>query len=143
MSSFQRPFGARNAVHATQAAFFEALAQFYQQIESLSEDAPDETRVSARRSENERVGASFCARAKRKRSKNLLAIVVWREASGSLSRTRSPITSRSNWANDSRTLSVSLPMLELVLKDCVTDTHSAAVCLSPRVATFSTTAIVI
>src|SRR5262249_16376745 len=34
-----------------------------------------------------------------------------------LSRTRSPISSRSNWANDSRTLSVSRPMLELVLKD--------------------------
>jgi hypothetical protein len=40
-----------------------------------------------------------------------------------LSRTRSPISSRSNWANDSSTLSVSRPMLELVLKDCVTDTN--------------------
>src|SRR5215467_9751878 len=40
-----------------------------------------------------------------------------------LSRTRSPISSRSNWANDSRTLSVSRPMLELVLKDWVTDTN--------------------
>src|SRR5215471_19125548 len=29
-----------------------------------------------------------------------------------LSRTRSPISSRSNWANDSSTLSVSRPMLE-------------------------------
>src|SRR5437667_10777227 len=38
-----------------------------------------------------------------------------------LSRTRSPISSRSNWAKDSSTLSVSRPMLELVLKDCVTD----------------------
>src|SRR5512132_402012 len=41
------------------------------------------------------------------------------------SRTRSPISSRSNWANDSSTLSVSRPMLELVLKDCVTDTNEA------------------
>src|SRR5207248_3931650 len=40
-----------------------------------------------------------------------------------LSRTRSPMSSRSNWANDSSTLSVSRPMLELVLKDCVTDTN--------------------
>src|SRR6516162_3216905 len=40
-----------------------------------------------------------------------------------LSRTRSPISSRSNWANDSSTLSVSRPMLELVLKDWVTDTN--------------------
>src|SRR5260221_10165048 len=43
-----------------------------------------------------------------------------------LSRTRSPISSRSNWANDSRTLSVSRPMLELVLKDCVTDTNETS-----------------
>jgi hypothetical protein len=43
-----------------------------------------------------------------------------------LSRTRSPISSRSNWANDSSTLSVSRPMLELVLKDCVTDTNETS-----------------
>jgi hypothetical protein len=44
-----------------------------------------------------------------------------------LSRTRSPpISSRSNWAKDSRTLSVSRPVLELVLKDCVTDTNETA-----------------
>src|SRR5262249_56775536 len=42
---------------------------------------------------------------------------------GDLSRTRSPISSRSNWAKDSSTLSVSRPMLELVLNDCVTDTN--------------------
>ena len=30
-----------------------------------------------------------------------------------LSRTRSPITSRSNWANDSNTLSVRRPMLDV------------------------------
>jgi hypothetical protein len=40
-----------------------------------------------------------------------------------LSRTRSPMSSRSNWAKDSSTLSVSRPMLELVLKACVTDTN--------------------
>src|SRR5262249_59526265 len=40
-----------------------------------------------------------------------------------LSRTRSPISERSNWANDSGTLSVSRPMLELGLKDWVTDTN--------------------
>jgi hypothetical protein len=40
-----------------------------------------------------------------------------------LSRTRSPISSRSNWAKDSSTLSVSRPMLELVLKDWVTETN--------------------
>src|SRR5262245_60472523 len=43
-----------------------------------------------------------------------------------LSRTRSPISSRSNWANDSSTLSVSRPMLELVLKDWVTDTNETS-----------------
>ena len=42
-----------------------------------------------------------------------------REAA-TLSRMRSPITSRSNWANDSSTFSVSRPMLVVVLKDCVT-----------------------
>src|SRR5205085_8099096 len=40
-----------------------------------------------------------------------------------LSRTRSPISSRSNWAKDSSTFSVSRPILELVLNDCVTDTN--------------------
>jgi hypothetical protein len=40
-----------------------------------------------------------------------------------LSRTRSPISSRSNWAKDSSTLSVSRPMLERVLNDWVTDTN--------------------
>jgi hypothetical protein len=34
-----------------------------------------------------------------------------------LSRTRSPITSRSNCAKESSTFSVSRPMLEVVLKD--------------------------
>ena len=48
-----------------------------------------------------------------------------------LSRTRSPISSRSNWAKDSNTFSVSRPMLELVLKDCVTDTNDTA-CASNR-----------
>ena len=43
-----------------------------------------------------------------------------------LSRTRSPITSRSNWAKDSSTLSVSRPMLEVVLNDWVTDTKETA-----------------
>jgi formylglycine-generating enzyme required for sulfatase activity len=37
-----------------------------------------------------------------------------------LSRTRSPITSRSNWAKDNRVLSVSRPMLVVVLKDWLT-----------------------
>src|SRR4051794_24211726 len=37
-----------------------------------------------------------------------------------LSRMRSPITSRSNWAKESRMLSVSRPMLVVVLNDCVT-----------------------
>ena len=40
-----------------------------------------------------------------------------------LSRTRSPITSRSNWAKESSTFSVSRPMLEVVLKDWVIDTN--------------------
>ena len=40
-----------------------------------------------------------------------------------MSRTRSPITSRSNWAKDSSTLRVSRPMLEVVLKDWVTETN--------------------
>src|SRR5947207_14816602 len=37
-------------------------------------------------------------------------------------RARSPITSRSNWANDSSTFRVSLPMLPVVLTNCVTET---------------------
>jgi hypothetical protein len=40
-----------------------------------------------------------------------------------LSRTRSPMTSRSNWANESNTFSVSRPMLLVVLKDWVTETN--------------------
>ena len=40
-----------------------------------------------------------------------------------MSRTRSPITSRSNWAKESNTLSVSRPMLDVVLKDWVTETN--------------------
>ena len=40
-----------------------------------------------------------------------------------LSRTRSPITSRSNWAKESTTLSVSRPMLEMVLNAWVIDTN--------------------
>src|SRR6187402_3445975 len=40
-----------------------------------------------------------------------------------LSRMRSPITSRSNWAKDNRILSVSRPMLVVVLNDCVTLTN--------------------
>ena len=39
-----------------------------------------------------------------------------------LSRMRSPVTSRSNWAKDSSTLRVSRPMLVVVLKDWVTET---------------------
>jgi hypothetical protein len=42
-----------------------------------------------------------------------------------LSRTRSAITSRSNWANESSTLSVSLPMLVVVLNAWVTLTKLA------------------
>jgi hypothetical protein len=40
-----------------------------------------------------------------------------------LSRTLSPITSRSNWAKDSSTFSVSRPMLLVVLNDWVTETN--------------------
>ena len=40
-----------------------------------------------------------------------------------LSRMRSPVTSRSNWAKDSSTLSVSRPMLVVVLKLWVTETN--------------------
>jgi hypothetical protein len=39
-----------------------------------------------------------------------------------LSLMRSPVTSRSNWAKDSSTLRVSLPILVVVLKDWVTET---------------------
>ena len=39
-----------------------------------------------------------------------------------MSRMRSPITSRSNWAKVSRMFSVSRPMLVVVLNDCVTET---------------------
>src|SRR5450432_2528715 len=39
-----------------------------------------------------------------------------------LSRIRSPVTSRSNWAKDSRTFRVSRPMLVVVLNDWVTET---------------------
>jgi hypothetical protein len=46
-----------------------------------------------------------------------------------LSRTRSPISSRSNWAKDSSTLSVSRPMLERVLNDWVTETNET-LCVS-------------
>src|SRR5215207_8356801 len=41
----------------------------------------------------------------------------------SLSRIRSPVTSRSNCAKDNSMLSVSLPMLVVVLKDWVTETN--------------------
>jgi hypothetical protein len=40
-----------------------------------------------------------------------------------LSRMRSPITSRSNWAKDRSTFKVSRPIEVVVLKDCVTDTN--------------------
>ena len=40
-----------------------------------------------------------------------------------MSRTLSPITSRSNWAKESSTLSVSRPMLDVVLNDWVIDTN--------------------
>ncbi len=40
-----------------------------------------------------------------------------------LSRIRSPVTSRSNWAKESSTLSVRRPMLLVVLNACVTDTN--------------------
>ncbi len=40
-----------------------------------------------------------------------------------LSRIRSEVTSRSNWAKDNRTLSVSLPMEVVVLNCWVTDTN--------------------
>jgi hypothetical protein len=46
-----------------------------------------------------------------------------------LSRIRSPVTSRSNWAKDNRTLRVRRPMLVVVLNDWVTDTKDTS-CLS-------------
>src|SRR5271166_1621136 len=42
-----------------------------------------------------------------------------------LSRIRSPVTSRSNWAKESSTLSVRRPILLVVLNACVTDTNDA------------------
>ena len=42
-----------------------------------------------------------------------------------LSRMRSPVTSRSNWAKDKSTLSVSRPIDVVVLKDWVTETNEA------------------
>ena len=42
-----------------------------------------------------------------------------------LSRMRSPVTSRSNWAKDKSMLSVSRPMLVAVLNCCVTETKEA------------------
>ena len=50
-----------------------------------------------------------------------------------LSRMRSPVTSRSNWATDSSTLRVSRPMLVVVLNDWVTDTQE-----TPRASKVST-----
>ena len=46
-----------------------------------------------------------------------------------LSRMRSPVTSRSNWAKDSSTLSVSRPIEVVVLNCWVTETNETA-CLS-------------
>ena len=40
-----------------------------------------------------------------------------------MSRMRSPVTSRSNWAKDSSTLSVRRPIEVVVLKDCVIETN--------------------
>ena len=40
-----------------------------------------------------------------------------------LSRIRSPVTSRSNWANDRSTLRVNRPMLVVVLNAWVTETN--------------------
>ena len=45
----------------------------------------------------------------------------------------SPVTSRSNWAKESSTLRVSLPMLVVVLKACVTETNE-----TPRASNRST-----
>src|SRR5512143_3898150 len=46
-----------------------------------------------------------------------------------LSRMRSEVTSRSNWANDSSTFSVSRPIDVVVLNCCVTETKDT-LCLS-------------
>ena len=43
-----------------------------------------------------------------------------------MSLTRSPMTSRSNCAKERRTFSVSLPMLDVVLKDWVTETKETS-----------------
>ncbi len=43
-------------------------------------------------------------------------------AAAILSRMRSPVTSRSNWAKDSRTFSISRPIEVVVLNCWVTDT---------------------
>ncbi len=40
-----------------------------------------------------------------------------------LSRMRSPVTSRSNWAKDNKTFKVSRPIDDVVLKDWVTETN--------------------
>ena len=46
-----------------------------------------------------------------------------RRVAAILSRVRSEIISRSNWANDRSTLSISLPIEVLVLNCCVTETN--------------------
>src|SRR5437660_7542439 len=43
-----------------------------------------------------------------------------------LSRMRSPVTSRSNWAKDNNTLSVRRPIELVVLNCCVTETNDTA-----------------
>jgi hypothetical protein len=43
-----------------------------------------------------------------------------------LSRMRSPVTSRSNWAKDNSTLSVRRPIELVVLNCCVTETNDTA-----------------
>ena len=60
-----------------------------------------------------------CARVQRAFAQRLFQIA---NQEGRLVRYSSPITSRSNWANDSSTLSISRPMLEVVLKGWVTET---------------------
>ena len=45
-----------------------------------------------------------------------------RREAATLSRMRSAVTSRSNWAKLSRMFSVSRPMEVVVLNDCVTET---------------------
>ncbi len=46
-----------------------------------------------------------------------------RRVAAILSRVRSEIISRSNWANESRTFSISRPIDVLVLNCCVTETN--------------------